>query len=432
MTFPQTAARPERADDHRAVASPRDPHRIPADEVRRALVVVRWPVGGIRTHLLTNYPTAAASGWRFTFVGPADDSLEGLRESLRGIPRTEFIGVPVRRRSCRLWPTVRGLLRDGGFDLIHSHGLTAAVHAVVANVGMRIPHVATLHEPLRAAQFPGLFGRLKRWTLGRLMRRPDAVAVVSEDARANLLEYFPTLADRPDRVVTIPNGIRVRRPADCRRDDSLRRRLGAASGAAVIGFLGRFMPEKGFTVLLEAVQRLAADPTAPPFHVAAFGSGDYRIEYEREVVRRGLSRRVTLLDFTPDVSPVLRQMDLIVVPSLWEASSLVSMEAMAAGVPVLGSDCPGLREVLRHAVAHRRGRRPGRLAPRAAPGADAALDRGGPRLRSGRAARFDNGRSARRLTDLFDRLRGKESGVRSQESEVRNQGSEMNHLPTAA
>ena len=39
---------------------------------RRVLVVVRWPVGGIRTHVLYNYPGACGVGYRFTFVGPAD------------------------------------------------------------------------------------------------------------------------------------------------------------------------------------------------------------------------------------------------------------------------------------------------------------------------------------------------------------------------
>jgi glycosyltransferase involved in cell wall biosynthesis len=65
------------------------------------------------------------------------------------------------------------------------------------------------------------------------------------------------------------------------------------------------------------------------------------------VERLGLGEYVTALDFTPDVRPVLAQLDLLVVPSLWEASSLIAMEAMTAGVPVLGTDCIGLREVLR-------------------------------------------------------------------------------------
>ncbi len=263
---------------------------------------------------------------------------------------------------------------------------------------------------MRSAQFAGLFGRVKRWALGRLMRRPDAVVVVGEDARTNLLQFLPTLAGRAERVATIPNGIRIRRSTDFPRDDSLRRRLGAAPDAAVIGFLGRFMPEKGFTVLLDAVERLAADPTAPPFHVAAFGSGDYRIEYGREVERRRLSGRVTLLDFTPDVHPVLRQMDLVVVPSLWEASSLVSMEAMTAGVPVLGSDCPGLREVLCGTPSRtvRAGDadalRHGLHLALTQPWTEAARS-----FAPAARHRFDNGRSARRLVDLFDRLTGKGS-----------------------
>jgi glycosyltransferase involved in cell wall biosynthesis len=173
---------------------------------------------------------------------------------------------------------------------------------------------------------------------------------------------------------------------------------------AVSFFLGRFMPEKGFPVLLDAVQQLVRIG-AGPFHVVAFGSSDYRREYEQAIARQGLGPFVTLCDFVADVVPVLRQLDLVVVPSLWEASSLVSMEAMAAGVPVLGSDCPGLREVLRGSPA------------RTVPAGDVAVLAlalrdaiEAPWTEEARAyaaearARFDNGHSARRLTALYDEL----------------------------
>jgi glycosyltransferase involved in cell wall biosynthesis len=186
----------------------------------------------------------------------------------------------------------------------------------------------------------------------------------------------------------------------------LRGQLGLPTGAALVGFLGRFMPEKGFPVLLDAVARLT-ETGAPPFHVVAFGSGDYRREYQNQIEERGLAARVTLRDFVPDVQPVLRQLDLVVVPSLWEASSLVSMEAMCAGVPVLGSDCPGLREVLRGTPS------------RSAPAGDAlALERAlrealaRPWTEAARAfapaarQRFDIARSARRLVEVYERLVG--------------------------
>src|SRR5262249_29251707 len=62
----------------------------------RLLVVVRWPVGGIRTHLQHNYPVVAGAGCRFTFVGPADGSLDALRDGLSDLDDAEFVGVPVR------------------------------------------------------------------------------------------------------------------------------------------------------------------------------------------------------------------------------------------------------------------------------------------------------------------------------------------------
>jgi glycosyltransferase involved in cell wall biosynthesis len=369
------------------------------------LVVARWPVGGIRTHLGYNYPAVAAAGYACTFVGPADGSLDTLRADLGGLPGAEFVGVPVKGRRCRLRAAARTLLRSGAFRLVHSHGLTAAVQVVLANLGLGVPHLATLHEPLRPDQFLGLSGRLKRWLLGRALCRPRALITVSADARANLLEYFPPLRRQADRLHTLPNGIDASRydNAAAPTDGELRRRLGLAARTPLVGFLGRFMPEKGFPVLLDAVRRLAAADLS--FHVAAFGSADYRREYQRTIERDGLTGSVTLLDFVPDVLPVLRQLDLVVVPSLWEASSLVSMEAMAAGVPVLGSDCPGLREVLRGTPS------------RTVPAGDAAALAAGlraavtaPWQTAARAfapvarRRFDNARSARQLVGLYDEL----------------------------
>jgi glycosyltransferase involved in cell wall biosynthesis len=363
-------------------------------------------VGGIRTHLQYNCPALAASGYRFTFVGPAGEALETLRHGLAGLDGAEFVGVPPRGRGYRLWPTARRLLRGGRFDLVHSHGTTAAFHGTLALLGLAVPHVVTLHEPFRLAQFSGLVGGVKRWVLGRLLRRADAVISVSDDARQNLLDYLPPLRRCPSRLWTIPNGIDTRHYArnEGPRPGDLRRQLGLGPGVALVGFLGRFMPEKGFPLLLEAVRPLAGCGE-PPFHVVAFGSGDYRREYQTAIERDGLAGLVTLRDFVPDVRPLLGQLDLVVVPSLWEASSLISMEAMAAGVPVLGSDCPGLREVLRDtpsrtvaagdAGALRVGLRAALAAPWTAQArAFAPLAR----------ERFDNARSARRLLAVYDQL----------------------------
>ena len=177
----------------------------------RVLLVARWPVGNVRAHLLANYSALCEGGIRFTFVGPASESLERLRAGFEGIEELEFVGAPVENQRCRLWRIVRGLLRDGRFDLLHSHGLTAAAHTALANLGINVPHLVTLHERLRPDQFPGWPGCLKRWMLRRALLQADAIVTASDDAQASLLEQVPALRDCVHRLFIVPNGIQTER-----------------------------------------------------------------------------------------------------------------------------------------------------------------------------------------------------------------------------
>jgi glycosyltransferase involved in cell wall biosynthesis len=165
------------------------------------------------------------------------------------------------------------------------------------------------------------------------------------------------------------------------------------------------MEQKGFLPLIYAIRRLADSGPPVPFHLLAVGSGDYRNEYKTTVHELGLTDHVSFLDFTPNVGPVLSQLDLLVIPSQWEASSLLAMEAMSVGAPILGTDCIGLREVL-HGT-------PARTVPTGdvdalAAGLRHAMEnpwteeamRYVPTARR----RFDNDPSAQKLAGVFDQL----------------------------
>src|SRR5262249_3620090 len=148
---------------------------------------------------------------------------------------------------------------------------TAACHSEAARFGLSVPHVATLHEPLRPDRFRGLLGRVKRWALARILGRIDALVTVSNDARENLPEFMPRMAHRGN-LVTIPNGVDTARYAGGRRDDALRRELGIGADTILVGYLGRFMPEKGFPLLLDALRELANVSGLRAYHVVGFGS----------------------------------------------------------------------------------------------------------------------------------------------------------------
>lgn len=314
----------------------------------RVLCVVRWPVGGIRTYLLDLCPLLIAEGYRFSFVGPDDESFRQFGEMVSDWPDVECHAASLNGRRCDLRGTARRLLRTGRYSLLNTQGLTAACHGVLANIGMGVPHVAISHDVLRDVQFQGAVGLVKRLLMGRLLARVDRLICVSHDAARNHAEFFPALARTPGKLVAIPNGINLDRldkqPAE--PVTHLRSRFAIADGVMLIGFLGRFMEQKGFLSLLDALVQLKATGVPREFRLVAVGSGDYEREYRREVTRRGLDDLVHFHPAVPNAAPLLRQLDLLVMPSLWEACPLLPMEAMCLGVPVLGTDCIGLREVL--------------------------------------------------------------------------------------
>jgi glycosyltransferase involved in cell wall biosynthesis len=243
---------------------------------------------------------------------------------------------------------VRRLLRTSRFALIHSQGIPTGAQVVLANSGLGVPHVMTSHDVFRPVHARGFRGQITLWLLGWLLSQIDTIVTVGDEARLNHLEHLPRLARDPGRVVTINPGIDSRSYAetDQMTCTALRDRFGIAQGTLLVGFLGRFVEQKGFLLLLEALECLTSDPPHMPYHVVAVGSRDYEAEYRREVKRRGLGDLVSFHEFIPDPRAALRELDLLIMPSLWEALPVLPMEAMAVGTPVLGTDCIGLREVL--------------------------------------------------------------------------------------
>jgi glycosyltransferase involved in cell wall biosynthesis len=312
--------------------------------MRRILLLVRFPVGGIRTHLKYFYPLMSREipDLELTLIVPRTDEAEILERDLSSLP-VRYLYLPPQSSPLVLAATVSRELGRAGYDLVHSHGFTAASVAAPIAAFRRIPHVATAHEPLQDSQFVGLAGVARKWGMKLLLGRVDVIVAVSADIQRNLAAHLGSRVARRVRVVR--NGV-LTRPVLEARPRELRTELRLNDDSLLIGFFGRFMPPKGFRYLVEAIHLLQQRAGGRAFHVAAFGSGGFIREERAAIERAGMALSFTFLPFVPDVASALKAVDVVVIPSLWEASSLLGMEAMVAGVPVIGTSCIGLSEVL--------------------------------------------------------------------------------------
>jgi glycosyltransferase involved in cell wall biosynthesis len=112
-----------------------------------------------------------------------------------------------------------------------------------------------------------------------------------------------------------------------------------------IGFVGRLDPVKMVPDLVQAVGELG-----DLVHLHVFGDGPERESIARLVRLMKLEKRVTLHGFVPRPQDAMARIGALVLPSISEGMPMVLIEAMAAGVPVLGRDVPGVRDVIQHDV----------------------------------------------------------------------------------
>ena len=327
----------------------------------RILVPVSHPLGGIRTYMLYNFKRIHEAGFHFTFLSEAGNAFEQFKNDTVGWEGTQWIESPKGSGSRGLFMTLRRAIRSGSFSLIHSQGLKAGTITAAANLWRRVPHLITLHDVIIPGnEIPGRFKALKIAAISYVTRRASVIIPVSEDCEENHRQIFSAWNHGPVRVETILNGIdldrigRSRHLFETEGTPWIRKELGIAPSAVVGGFFGRFMPQKGFDVLLEALGRLAAQGYGDRFRlIATKDPNGYLYETVTQAAERPeVARMVHFIDARPDIVPLLLQSDLCVIPSRWEACPILPMEALVLGVPVVGTDCLGLREVLRHTPSH--------------------------------------------------------------------------------
>ncbi|WP_019137347.1 glycogen synthase [Cellulomonas massiliensis] len=259
-----------------------------------------------------------------------------------------------------------GAVGDDGVasDLVHSHTWYANMAGHLASLLHGLPHVLTAHslEPLRpwkAEQLGGGYA-VSSWAERTAYEAATAVIAVSAGMRDDILRSYPSVD--PTRVHVVHNGIDLegwRRPAGdeaLARADEVVRGLGIDPERPSVVFVGRITRQKGLPYFLRAAERLPDDvqlvlcagaPDTP--QIAAEVTG--LVERLRE--RRSGVVWVEQMLPRDELVAVLSHGTVFACPSVYEPLGIVNLEAMAVGLPVVGTATGGIPEVVDDGVTGR-------------------------------------------------------------------------------
>jgi glycosyltransferase involved in cell wall biosynthesis len=297
------------------------------------------PVGGIRTYLRYVFGQASFVDVEITLLAPGEEVAGYFAEYM---PSDRFCVQTVSPYRRDLVRAIRKELSRNSYDLLHSHGLRTGIAGEIARTGKGVPHLVTIHDVFLPSMFRGARGLAARLVLNILLRRCDVIQTVSEDCGKNFREFMPHV--RGERVRVVANGIDTSRFGDAIPMDA-RNYFGLDDAVFVFGFFGRFMAQKGFRTIVDAVELITRNELIRPFRIVTFGWGGFIREDYQYLQEKGLGDFFVQHPGTNEPERWIKAMDAVLMPSRWEACGLVGMEALVAGVPIIGANCLGLREV---------------------------------------------------------------------------------------
>ncbi len=248
--------------------------------------------------------------------------------TLYKLPMATRLDLRVVFKLCRI-------VQEGEFRLIHAHTPRSALIARLVAGLAGVPMVYHVHSPTSRDSTRPWLNRVNEVIERTSLWRVAGMITVSQ----SLGHHMRRQGYDAERIFVVPNGV----PAtdSCRTPE-------LPHGSWQLGSVALFRPRKGLEVLLDALAILKQRGVAVRLRaVGPFETPEYEARIHQQVQHLSLTDDIDWVGFTSDVTSELARMDLFVLPSLFgEGLPMVVLEAMAAGVPVIGTRVEGVPEAI--------------------------------------------------------------------------------------
>ena len=228
------------------------------------------------------------------------------------------------------------IIKAGSFDIVHCHQYTPYVYGLLASIFTSANVIFTEH-----GRFYPDYGTWKRKLVNPFFSLfTDKITAISEATKQALVKYENFKADK---IEVIYNGIKDH--SDIEVDEkALKKQFGIPPDAFIFGTISRLQPIKNQTMMIKAFKQVHDEHENT--HLLIVGDGEMRATLEKLTKDLQLSEAVTFTGFQKDPYPFHKIIDVFLLTSFSEGTSMTLLEAMSFSTPCIVTDVGGNPEII--------------------------------------------------------------------------------------
>lgn len=318
--------------------------------IRVLRIVARLNIGGPAVHVA--YLSRPSPGFESLLVTGHENLGEGsMIEFVRGngvepLVLPELVGDSslLWRDARALWKLIR-IIRRFRPDIVETHTAKAGFLGRLAGALTGVPvRIHTFHGHVLHGYYSQSWNLVFRMVERILALMSTRLVAVSMRVKQDLVEY----GIAPDRKIeVVPLGLELSPYLDCDRlRFQFKEEMGLARDAMLVGIVGRIYPIKNHALFIDAAALVSA--VFPKARFVVVGDGLLRPAVEARARGRGIAPKVIFTSWRHDMPRIYADLDVLVVSSNNEGTPFAGIEAMASGVPVVGTRVGGMSDLVTH------------------------------------------------------------------------------------
>ena len=222
------------------------------------------------------------------------------------------------------------IIKKENIDIVHSHHRMASLYSRMIGIVLpKVKQVYTAHN---------IFYDKKKLTAFSLKK--SQIIAVGSDVKTNLIDVFNV---NSKSIHTIYNSISL---PDIFGEGNRELAEFKEQGYQLIGNIGRISEQKGMEYFVQAIRNVKKE--FPKVKGIVVGDGEDRKVLEALILSLGIEKDLILLGYQDNILEIIKQLDLVVLSSLWEGFPLTPIETFSVGKTIIATDINGTNEIVEH------------------------------------------------------------------------------------